>query len=149
MEGPIGKLGRIGPGLYRGAQPGSDDLRYLQSIGIRTIVNLREGHSERTEAEALGLSVIEIPMHAGLDVPPPTPDQVDAFLRTVLDPSKQPVFVHCLRGADRTGAMIAIYRIEVDGWTNEQAIEEMQAYGFNDLYQGLLAFVRQYKPRGK
>jgi protein tyrosine/serine phosphatase len=57
------------------------------------------------------------------------------------------VFFHCARGADRTGMFGAIYRIEVEGWTNAEAIEEMQAFGYNDFYKDLIGYVRDYRPR--
>ena len=39
--------------------------------------------------------------------------------------------MHCLHGADRTGVIIAIYRIIYQGWTKSQAIDEMENGGFN------------------
>jgi hypothetical protein len=64
------------------------------------------------------------------------------------DPAAQPVFFHCRHGKDRTGTMAALYRIEVDGWTNEEAIEEMLAFGYHTIYQDLIDYVRAYEPRG-
>lgn len=70
------------------------------------------------------------------------------FFDVVLDRAKQPVFFHCAHGRDRTGTMAAPYRIEIDGWTADEAIAEMQAFGFDDVYAGLLEYVRAHKPRG-
>ena len=61
---------------------------------------------------------------------------------------KQPVYLHCKVGRDRTGTFAAIYRIEVDGWTNEEAMEELQAFGYHDYYKDLINFVKKYKPKG-
>ena len=66
----------------------------------------------------------------------------------MLDPAKRPVFVHCALGSDRTGTMMALYRIEADGWTNDEAIREMERFGFHDYYSDLRRFVRDYRPRG-
>lgn len=54
------------------------------------------------------------------------------FLRLVNDPANAPVYVHCKGGRHRTGAMTAVYRISHDGWTAEQAFDEMKKYDFND-----------------
>jgi len=34
----------------------------------------------------------------------------------------------------------------VDGWTTDEAISEMQRFGYHDMYKDLIAFVRGYKP---
>jgi protein tyrosine phosphatase (PTP) superfamily phosphohydrolase (DUF442 family) len=109
-------------------------------------VNLRQEYSEREEVEALGFRSVEIPLRADLvGSRAPTTDQIQTFLREVTDPANAPVFIHCLRGRDRTGTMVAIYRIEVDGWTNEEALEEMDRYGFHGFYKQLRNCVRDYR----
>ncbi len=143
---PIDRFRRVADGVYRSAQPDSDHLRALKEAGFRTILNLRSAHSERAEAEALGMRVVEIPMKA--DANPPSDDDVRRFFEVVLDPGARPVLIHCAVGRDRTGAMSALYRIEVDGWTNERAVTEMIDLGFNPKYVKLLEFVRDYRPRG-
>ena len=40
------------------------------------------------------------------------------------------VYVHCHHGADRTGAILAMYRIEREGYTPQQAYKEARKYGF-------------------
>lgn len=94
------------------------------------------------------MTYVEIPIRADIVSTPPTDEQVELFFKTVLDPDRQPVFFRCAHGKDRTGTMAALYRIEIDGWTPEQAIEEMQAFGYNDWFQDLIAYVRDYRPRG-
>jgi protein tyrosine/serine phosphatase len=143
---PIDRFARVAEGVYRSAQPSDTNLRALKEAGFHTILNLRSSHSERAKAEALGLRVVEIPMKADAD--PPSDDDVRRFFEVVLDRTAQPVLIHCAVGKDRTGAMAALYRIEVDGWTNSEAITEMLGFGFNQKYTGLLEFVRAYRPRG-
>ena len=70
------------------------------------------------------------------------------FFDIVLDPQRQPVFIHCKRGKDRTGTMVALYRIEVNGWSNAEAIAEMDAFGYTDYYRDLKRFVTEYQARG-
>ena len=148
-EAPIENFALITPSICRGAQPDERGLRYLVQQGFRTVINLRSHHSEREEAEALGLRFVELPLHADvLGSTPPTDEEVRRFFEIVLDPAAQPVFFHCLHGKDRTGTMAALYRIEVDGWTNEEAVEEMLAFGYHTIYRDLIDYVRAYEPRG-
>ena len=139
----------IVPGqVARGAQPDAAALRRLRDRGFRTVVNFRFLHSEREEAEALGLKVVEIPMVASLECDPPTDAQIRRFLDAVGDPANRPVFFHCAQGKDRTGVMAAVYRMEVEGWTPEEALAEMKHFGVHGLYEDLEEFVRGYRPRG-
>jgi len=146
---PIENFAWIAPGVCRGAQPDSAGLRYLAEQGCRTIVNLRSHHSERAEAEALGMRFVELPLHAdALGSTAPTEEEVRRFLELVLDPAAQPVFFHCKHGKDRTGTMAALYRIEVEGWTREEAVEEMLGFGYHTIYRDLIDYVRVYEPLG-
>ncbi|HVR82856.1 MAG TPA: tyrosine-protein phosphatase, partial [Planctomycetota bacterium] len=63
-------------------------------------------------------------------------------------PEKQPVYIHCAFGKDRTGTMAAIYRLEIDHWTAEEAMQEMEAFGYHNIYRELINFVKSYRPRG-
>jgi protein tyrosine/serine phosphatase len=145
----LDNFAKIHNGLYRGARPSAKGLEHLKSLGVRTIVNLRSNHSQKKEAEALGFRVIEIPLQADiLGSTPPSDGQLKTFFETILDPARQPVYFHCAHGKDRTGTMAALYRIEVEGWTPNEAIQEMQAFGYHDIYTDLIAFVRAYRPRG-
>jgi protein tyrosine/serine phosphatase len=65
------------------------------------------------------------------------------FLRIATTPELQPVLVHCQHGSDRTGTMVALYRIAVQGWTKEAALDEMTqgGYGFHPLWKNLRRYV--------
>jgi protein tyrosine/serine phosphatase len=144
----IDRAAKLDPGVYRGGQPTSADLVTLRNQGFRTVVNLRSHHSERREVEALGMKAVEIPMRADLVCTPPSQAQVFQFLDTVLDPANQPVFVHCAHGCDRTGVMAAVYRMEVDGWSPREALEEMRAFGCSESYTDLFRYVENYRETG-
>ena len=120
-------LYKINDGLYRGAQPTAAGLKELEKMGVKTIVNLRSEHSDKEILGGAPLVLAEIPMSAW-DM---REEYVVCFLKIVLDKDRQPVFVHCQYGADRTGTMCAAYRVAVDGWTKRQAIDEMTKGGFN------------------
>ena len=132
-------LHRVDDRLYRGAQPDEEGLRELEAMGIRTVVNLRQ--SRRDELGDLELGYEAIPMNAfSLEE-----KDVIRFLQVATDPERQPVFVYCQHGADRTGTVVAIYRIVVCGWTREEAIEEMTGggFGFHAIFTNLIRYVRE------
>jgi tyrosine-protein phosphatase SIW14 len=121
---------RVNDTLYRGGQPNQGGLKSLKKLGVKTIVNLRDdddrARSEEAEAAADGFRYFNRPLGR---YGKPSDEQVAEILSIINAPENQPVFVHCHRGSDRTGTVIAIYRIEHDGWTSEQAKEEAKRFG--------------------
>jgi protein tyrosine/serine phosphatase len=145
-EAGLSNFARVDDRLYRGAQPTAEGYRNLRKMGVKTVINFRSNHDYRAEAEAAGLAYISMPVQADVwGSEPPTDEQVRIFFDTVLDPARGPVYIHCMGGKDRTGTMCALYRMEVQGWTTAEAIEEMQAFGFHDNYVDLMEFVQAYK----
>ncbi|MBI3202347.1 MAG: tyrosine-protein phosphatase [Myxococcales bacterium] len=141
LERPgLPNLHRVSPVYFRGAQPTAEGMAELQKLGVRTVVNLRAVHSDRDEIGSLPLGYEHISAKAwhGED------EDVVRFLRIATDPQKQPVFVHCQHGADRTGTMTAMYRIVVQGWTKQEAIREMTQgdYGFHSIWKNLIEYVQ-------
>src|SRR5262245_47940668 len=150
IEGVPGldNFARVNDGLYRGAQPTAEGYRKLGEMGVKTVINFRSHHSYRKEIESAGMNCVEIPLRADVvGSEPPTEDDVKAFFDVVLDPARRPVFIHCMGGKDRTGTMSALYRMEIDGWSRDEAIEEMRAFGFHEYYGDLMSYVRDYKVR--
>ncbi len=131
---------QVSPALYRGAQPTREGLDELRRMGVKTVVSLRAFHGEREAVAAAGLGYERI----SFKVWHPEDEDLRRFLAIVTDPSRQPVFVHCLRGADRTGTAVAAYRICVEGWGREDAIEEMVDGGFefNPRFGNLVDYLR-------
>jgi protein tyrosine/serine phosphatase len=131
---------RIDEHLIRCAQPDAAGMRALEAAGVKTVVNLRYHHDDADEAAGTGLETVHIPMNTW-DV---RDEHVVAFLRTVTDPEAGPVAVHCQHGADRTGVLVAMYRVAVQGWDREKAIAEMtsSAHGFHRIWGNLPAYVR-------
>ena len=125
----IKNFGCINEGLYRGAQPKERDYADLAAIGVKTIIDLQRDGKEGEQAlvESQGMKFYRIGMS---DKNEPSTEQADLFLKLVNDPANQPVFVHCAGGRHRTGAMSAIYRITHDGWSADQAYQEMKHYDF-------------------
>jgi protein tyrosine/serine phosphatase len=107
----------------------------LKAMGVKTIVDLRRDYvpEARQWARDLGLNYFNLPLKPGT---PATKEQTEYFLSLVNDPANAPVYVHCRGGRHRTGAMTAVYRITHDGWTAEQAFDEMKKYDFEDGFLG-------------
>ena len=134
--------------LARGARPGAGGIAALRARGFRTIINFTANAAEGREAAAESLAYFTLPMTAHLWSKPPTDAQVREFFRLTLDPSRRPVFIHCVRGVDRTGTMAALYRIEAQGWRPAAALEEMRLLGFHNWYRALSRYVGRYVPHG-
>ncbi len=143
----VPNAGKISEHLYRGAQPKPGGLEQLQALGITTIVDLRSEDSatrvrEQKEAELLGIHFVSIPVG---EFSPPTGDQVALFLSLVGEDSKETVFVHCHYGDDRTGVFAATYRMGIQKWPVEQALNEMYFFGFNRFWHPeMISFVREF-----
>ena len=135
QAGGIENFGKVNENYYRGAQPTAEGFAELKKLGIKTVINLRKD-SEPEEPEwvrAQGMQYFNIPLRASR---PATAEQTEYFLKLVNDPNNWPVFVHCEGGRHRTGALSAVYRITHDGWTADQAYDEMKSYGFNRGFFG-------------
>ena len=133
-------VGRVAPGILRGAQPKPEGYSTLKAMGVRTVINLRTRHGERDAVEAAGMRYVEIPMSFLKNVDPAA---VRKALSVMTDPANQPVFLHCSRGKDRAGVVAAVYRMEVDGWSEAEAEAEMEAFGFHEVWSRLKKFVRR------
>jgi protein tyrosine/serine phosphatase len=129
----IENFGKVNEHYYRGGQPRAAGFAELKRLGVKTVIDLRKDSipEEPEQVRALGMRYFNIPMKASR---PATPEQTDYFLKLVNDPDNWPVYVHCKGGRHRTGALTAVYRITHDGWTADQAYDEMKKYDFN---QGL------------
>ena len=125
----IKNFGQMDERFYRGAQPSEDDFRDLASLGIKTVIDLREDSEsyEKRDVEALGLRYVNIPMG---DKEYPKIEQVNQFLKLVDDPATGKFYVHCAGGRHRTGVMGAAYRFSHYHWNFDQVYAEMKDYDF-------------------
>jgi tyrosine-protein phosphatase SIW14 len=139
---------QINAQVYRGGQPKAGGLERLRAMGVRTIVNLRgEDDHSRAEGEAvrrLGLRYYSISLPGFSN---PKDEEVDRVLDIINAPENQPVFVHCHHGKDRTGTIIASYRISHDGWNAEQAKAEAKRYGLSWVQVGMKNYIDHYYAR--
>lgn len=150
VEG-VPKLGEVSPTLYRGAQPTRQGFRKLAEMGISIVVDLRERgrKGERQQVTKLGMRFVSIPWNCFH----PEDTDIARFLKLLRDSRGKKVFVHCQTGDDRTGMMIAAYRMAEEGWTAEEAKKEMEAYGFTSPHHlicpGLSAYETKFPMRFK
>ena len=126
--------------LYRCAQPGDAGMRQLEKLGVKTVINLRGLHSDTDELKGTALRNERIYFNTWH----PEDEDVVRFLKIITATNGAPFVVHCQHGSDRTGTMIAIYRIAVEGWTKDEAIEEMTkgGFGFHPLWENLIRYLR-------
>jgi protein tyrosine phosphatase (PTP) superfamily phosphohydrolase (DUF442 family) len=123
----VANLYRVESGLYRGAQPNAAGFQELARLGVRTVLDLAGGDGDGPLAGDESLKLFHVPMSAwGLH-----DDLVLEALRIMTDPENRPLMVHCRHGADRTGAMVALYRVVVQGWSKEKAVREMDDGGYH------------------
>ena len=142
----ISNVGRVAAGIYRGNQPTKEGYATLKNMGIKTVINLRNDYSEKNEVEAQGMKSIEIPLSVLKKIPGKT---IKGIIAILTDASLQPIYLHCKLGQDRAGAIIAIYRMEIDNWNINEALEEMKDYNFNNLWHNLKITVTDYKKTEK
>jgi protein tyrosine/serine phosphatase len=120
--------------LYRSGQLNPDQLRRaIRMYGIRTLVNFQlpgePVEREREIARRLGVDFLNLPMPGdgfGRE------SQFREVLKATDDPARRPVLVHCARGTCRTGAAVALYRFERDGWTIDDVSAEMRRQCYRD-----------------
>jgi len=133
--------------VYRGGQPPVDAWPSLAKLGVTTVIDLRrtDEHSTVDEQQAVtaaGMKYINFPMKG---VVSPDEAQIEKILAVMHSGDK--VFVHCKRGADRTGTVIAVYRMMHDSWGNKQALAEAKSLGMSWTQIGLKSYVKSYRPK--
>ena len=164
------RLREIVPGMvFRSGQLTAEGFTdAVLELGIKTIINLQDDFPDpdlelgffdrRTIRESdlcrqLGVRYVFIGpdlvwrKRVGID----RPEAIEQFLAIMDDPGSYPVLLHCKAGLHRTGCMAAIYRMEYQGWTPQQAIQEMKHNGFGEwactTYNDyVVQYVLTYKP---
>jgi tyrosine-protein phosphatase SIW14 len=141
----IDNFGRVSANYFRGGQPKGQDFATLAKLGVKMVIDLaREGDvAEAANAERAGMKFVRIPLTTDVA---PSAAVIEKFLALVNDPANQPVYVHCMGGRHRTGAMTAVYRMTQNGWNADRAFAEMKQYKFGAdfLHPALKAFVYDF-----
>ncbi|MCQ2410538.1 MAG: dual specificity protein phosphatase family protein [Elusimicrobiaceae bacterium] len=142
---PLGQEGlpnayKVSEGLYRGGQPSEEGYRWLARNGIKIVVNLRTQNPDEQLLRNLGITSIHIPINPFLF----RDRHAVTFLKVLADAHNQPVYVHCKYGSDRTGTMVALYRMAMQHWSRLDAMTEMQnpKFDFHSVFFNLLEYVK-------
>jgi tyrosine-protein phosphatase SIW14 len=145
----IGNFGKVNNSLYRGAQPDATGIKSLKSLGVKSIINLRttrdDSATEEMQARASGIVYTNVPL-AGLSRP--TDEEITKVLSLITN-LPGPVFVHCEHGCDRTGTIIACYRIQHDHWSCDNAIAEAEKYGISKIERGMRRYIADFAARNQ
>ncbi len=122
-------LNLVAPNLYRSAQPTAEGFKAAQEqLHLQTSLSLRESSNDTDLLVGTGIDTQSVPMNAAHI----TDAEIISALKIIrAAQDKGPVLVHCLHGADRTGVVIAMYRILYQGWSKSEAIDELRNGGFN------------------
>lgn len=140
LEGAnLGNFYEIDPGLYRSDQPKEKDFAALEKYGIREVLSLRYFFGDTRKARNTSLKLHRIRTHAGKI----RLDQMVEALKIIRD-KKGPLLIHCWHGSDRTGAIVALYRMVFQGVDKEVAIDELVngGYGYHSIYSNILDTLR-------
>jgi tyrosine-protein phosphatase SIW14 len=123
----VGSFYKITDYLYRSEQPTEEGMKNLGKMGIKTIINLRVFHSDLDKIKKTGLLIEEV-----------------SVLRIIKKRENGPFLMHCWRGADRLGLMVAMFRMVEQGWTKDEAIQEMVkgGYGFHAKWRNIIEYVK-------
>ena len=129
--------------IYRGGRPQKRDLENLKDQkNLSTIIDVENKPAvaqEKDAADRLGLKFISSPMDTDIR---PSDQQVDQILTVMSDPHNFPIFIHCFHGEDRTGLIVGLFRVEVQGWSAQSAYLEMLKNGFHPKYRALDKYFR-------
>ena len=140
LEG-VPNLHQLTPTLYRSEQPTALGMKNLEKLGIRTVINLRFFNNDRREAAGTLLRTERVKILTW-DV---DDDHVVEVMRMLRQAENGPFLIHCQHGADRTGLMSAMYRILEQGWSTENALDELRegGYGYHSIWTNILEYVRE------
>ncbi len=133
-------LYKVDDTIYRCEQPNANDLKFLSSIGVRTVLNLRTNQSDNGLAADTNLEL----RHASIQARSMTLTNIVDALQ-IIKRSEGPILIHCYHGSDRTGAVVAAYRIVFQRWTVDDAVAEMLdgGYGFHMKYRNIIRLLRR------
>ena len=138
--GQLKNAHEINEEIYRSDQPSKKDFLELERMGIRTVISLRRRVDDAKKVKSTAIRLIQIPVktnHITLE------NVIEVM--NAMTTCERPLLIHCRRGIDRTGCMIAFYRMLFHGWSKEQAIAEFISddYGYSEkLFPGILKFLQ-------
>ena len=130
---------KVSDDLWRGSRVDAAGIEDLRGRGFRTIVDLCAEHTEDDHFKGYTW-IVHFPI---VDSRPPTEQQAEQFLALFDTKLNCPVFIHCEAGQGRTGVMVALYRIHIQGWSVEDALKDGARHKLNLPDQ--IKFIREFK----
>ncbi|MES2589678.1 MAG: dual specificity protein phosphatase family protein [Bacteroidota bacterium] len=129
----------INDSMFRSEQPSKTGILEIQKLGVKSVLSLRNIKSDRFIKRKSNLIFYKKTINAWTM----TEDEVIEALKLFLK-SEKPVLIHCVHGSDRTGTIVASYRIIFENWTKEKAIAEMLEthYGFHENFDNLIELLK-------
>ena len=120
-------------------------LEALKKMGVGVVIDMRGTKSshEQLAVRKLGMEYIAIPWHC----PFPSDAIFARFLKVIHEHPKKKVFVHCRLGDDRTGMAVAVYRMANEGWSADEALKEMEEFGFRGKHHLICPTLEFYEKR--
>ena len=130
---------KVDNGIYRSGQPSSEAFKEMEQMGMKEVLNLRNYHSDKDEAEGTNLKLNRVAMSASNS----DWDELVEAVRIIKN-RKGPIVIHCWHGSDRTGLVVALYRLVFQNWTKEDALDELEhgGYGYHTIYGNIKTFIR-------
>lgn len=130
---------KISEEIYRSEQPSPQQMQYLAELGVKTVINLRLWHSDQDEITNTTITEVPIKLRAGKI----TDEKIIETLK-VINKSPKPILIHCWHGSDRTGVVVAMYRLVFQKWTKYQAINELMQPEFghhSNIYPNIVKYI--------
>ncbi len=158
------RLREVSPGrVYRSGQMTADGFAdAVAEFHLRTIINLQDEYpdpeirlyavgggtvKESELCRELGVRYLFMPpdLIPRRQVPAHRPEAIERLLEVLDDPASYPVLLHCRAGLHRTGVLVAVYRMEYEGWSPRAALQELRANGFGEWEsQAANDYINQY-----
>lgn len=139
---------KVHENFYRGGQPSEEGIRQIARMGIKTVINFRDPDGkvrrEKQLAEENGMRFFNPHLSnwfASRD------EAINNILEIIQNPANQPVFIHCKRGADRTGTVVAAYRMKFENWTDKEANREAKEFGLGWWQIWVRDYIHDYYKR--
>jgi tyrosine-protein phosphatase SIW14 len=140
----IPNFAEVTPRLYRGGQPDLKGIDALEKMNVNIVIDMRGGYNKEEEEETLkkrGMQYVAVPWHCPL----PKDKPMAHFLQVIQENPEKIIFVHCRLGDDRTGMAIAAYRMAEEGWSADEAMHEMKAFGFTRSHHAICPTLAHYE----
>jgi protein tyrosine phosphatase (PTP) superfamily phosphohydrolase (DUF442 family) len=145
----VPNFGEVTSRLYRGGQPTREGFKRLAEMGVKIVVDSNRSRRDEALLKGLGMKYVTLPWYC----PFPKDEVFAKFLKLMRENPDTKVFVHCRLGDDRTGMMVASYRMSVQGWSADEAMKEMKEFGYTRVHHfmcpGLEGYERSFPERMK